>query len=92
VLRALSFGNLLCFAATHDIELTTLLADRYENHHFDEGLDEEGNVCFDYILKSGPSVNRNAIRLLKANGYPTEITDTAEEMAVNFNKTGKWSI
>ncbi|MBP5250212.1 MAG: hypothetical protein J6Z46_09435 [Lachnospiraceae bacterium] len=92
VLRALSFGNLLCFAATHDIELTTLLADRYENHHFDEGLDEEGNVCFDYVLKPGPSVNRNAIRLLKANGYPSEITDTAEEMAVNFNKTGKWSL
>ncbi len=86
----LASQNKLVFAATHDIELTTLLKDIYENYHFSESMDENGDICFDYLLKSGPSTTRNAILMLKAYGYADEITDKATAMAEDFVKTGAW--
>ncbi len=91
VLSYLSGLNFLVFAATHDIELTELLKDTYENYHFDESIDENGIISFDYKLKTGPSETKNAIRLLKQEGYPDEITDAAEKQAEQFIMTGKWS-
>ncbi len=89
-LRYLAGQNKLVFAATHDIELTTLLKDIYVNYHFSESIDENGSICFDYMLKAGPSETRNAILMLKAYGYSEEITKNASEMAEEFVRTGAW--
>ncbi len=89
-LRYLASQNKLVFAATHDIELTTLLKDIFENYHFSESMDENGDICFDYLLKSGPSTTKNAILMLKAYGYPEEITDKATAMSEDFAETGAW--
>ncbi len=89
-LRFLAGQNKLVFAATHDIELTTLLNDIYVNYHFSESIDENGAICFDYMLKEGPSETRNAILMLKAYGYDEEITGRASEMAEEFVRTGAW--
>lgn len=35
----------MCFAATHDIELTDLLSAHYDNYHFSEEV-TDGNVIF----------------------------------------------
>ncbi|MCR5102378.1 MAG: hypothetical protein K6B41_13595 [Butyrivibrio sp.] len=82
--------NVQCFAATHDIELTTLLDDCYDIYHF-EGLVENNDVHFDYKLHNGPAVNRNAIKLLGLLGYEQKIVNDAEAMAKNFEKNGIWT-
>ena len=80
ILRNMSGRNVLCFAATHDIELTQLLSDCVDNYHFEESV--SGNdVKFDYLLRKGPASSRNAIALMRAYGFPAEITDAAARMA-----------
>lgn len=81
ILRKLSTDNALCFAATHDIELTELLGDVMDNYHFSEQIQEEsGHIIFDYKLKHGRADSRNAILLLQAYGFPREVVDPAFSM------------
>jgi ABC-type iron transport system FetAB ATPase subunit len=80
ILKYFAERPILCFAATHDGELADMLADSYDNYHFSESIDNK-DVIFDYALKKGKAVSRNAINLLKSYDYPEEITDNAEKMA-----------
>ncbi len=89
ILRALAGENAICFAATHDLELTKLLADVYDNYHFEEEIAED-DIFFPYRLQKGPAVSRNAIALLKALGYEDELVADAEAMAQTFMQTGQW--
>ena len=91
VLREFQRRNILCFAATHDIELTFLLEKEFENYHFQEQI-QDGEVIFDYRLYKGRSTSRNAIRLLELLGYETDIVEGANEMVARFLKNGKWSL
>lgn len=77
VLLFLGRSNCLIFAATHDLELTKLVANHYVNYHFIETITEEG-IAFNYKLLDGPSTTQNAIKLLRHVGYPDEITDAAD--------------
>jgi DNA mismatch repair ATPase MutS len=70
-------GHLL-FVATHDIELSVFLADRFDLYHFEETFKED-QLCFDHLLKAGPLHTRNAIRLLELAGYPPEIIREANQ-------------
>ncbi len=90
ILKYFASIDVFCFAATHDIELTTLLDDYYDIYHF-EGLVDNNDVHFDYKLHHGPAVNRNAIKLLGLLGYDKSIIDDAENMAQNFEKNGIWT-
>ena len=89
ILKKLSEGDVLCFAATHDIELTSLLKDRYDIYHF-EGDVEGNDVHFDYRIKQGPATTRNAIKLLGALGYDSSIVTDAQNMADGFLASGTW--
>lgn len=89
ILKVFSAGNALCIAATHDVELTTLLQESYDNYHF-EGIVEDGDVRFDFTLHEGPSTTRNAIALLDIMGYDQSITEAAEERAGRFLASGRW--
>ena len=91
ILKALAGGNALCFAATHDLELTKLLGGIYDNYHFEEEIAEE-DIFFPYRLKEGPAVSRNAIALLKVLGYEENLVKDAEAMAETFLCTGKWGM
>ena len=73
----------MCFAATHDLELTDILKDCYDMRHFSETVTED-TVTFDYLLKEGKATSRNAILLLRMFGYPEEIVDAADREAVAF--------
>ncbi|MBP5222494.1 MAG: hypothetical protein J6Z35_04950 [Lachnospiraceae bacterium] len=90
ILRSLHRKNIFCFAATHDIELTDLLADCYDNYHFEEEI-ADGDIYFPYRLLNGKATTRNAIRLLELIGYDRKIVDAAEKMAGNFMTEGVWS-
>ena len=91
ILKSFHGKSALCFAATHDIELTTLLSPYYDNYHFTEDV-RENDVYFPYLLKDGPAKSRNAIRLLGVMGYEGDLTHKAEETAKRFLESGNWSL
>lgn len=91
ILKSLSEKGALCFAATHDVELTHMLEAFYENYHFEESF-EEGDITFSYKLLRGRAQSRNAIRLLSSIGYAPEVVQLAEESAERFLNTGDWSL
>ena len=89
ILKCLNQKNTLCFAATHDIELTYLLEETYTNYHFEEELVGE-DVVFFYRLVPGRTTTKNAILLLKQLGYEKNLTDEAQKLVEHFESTGKW--
>lgn len=91
ILKYISQRNCMLFAATHDIELTQLLSDNFVMYHFEEKI-RDGQVLFDYILKTGPAKTRNAIKLLDMLGFEDEITEKASEQADIFCRDGEWSM
>ena len=80
ILKTLAKKHILMFAATHDIELTTILNDYYDNYHFQEEVGEN-DVTFNYTIYEGPATTRNAIRLLKIMGYDDDIVANANDLA-----------
>lgn len=91
ILKSMVGKNVVCFAATHDIELTELLKHIYDNYHFTEDVINH-DVLFNYQLQQGPATSRNAIKLLEMIGYDKEIITKANEQAEYFIKYGNWSI
>lgn len=89
VLSHLEKNNTVCFAATHDIELTHLLEDKFDNYHFEETITNQ-DIEFDYKLHKGRALTRNAIKLLDFMGYDKDIVDKADNRAKEFLETGKW--
>lgn len=85
IMKMLAAGRTLCFAATHDVELTRLLEKEYDNYHFEERI-EENDIFFPYKLLKGPAVSRNAIALLKMLGYDEKMTAQAEAMAQRLER------
>ncbi|GFI58963.1 DNA mismatch repair protein MutS [Muribaculaceae bacterium] len=49
ILKSLCRNNCICFAATHDIELTHLLEGIFDNYHFTEKI-EENDISFTYKI------------------------------------------
>ncbi len=91
ILKSFSEKQVICFAATHDIELTHLLENDYNNYHFQEEI-KENDILFNYELYRGRAVSRNAIKLLNIMGYDKKIIESAEQTATHFLKTGEWRI
>lgn len=89
ILKSLSADRVMCFAATHDVELTELLAQEYDNYHFEEEI-IDNDVHFNYRLLNGKATTRNAIKLLSVMGYEEEIIENANHRAEEFMQTGKW--
>lgn len=89
ILKFLGRSGILCFAATHDIELTELLGGEYHNYHFEEDV-RDGDVYFNYRLMSGKATTRNAIRLLELMGFDNEIIERAYTQAEGFVASGSW--
>ena len=89
ILSVLAKDHVQVFAATHDLELTGLLKELYDNYHFSEEIDGE-DVHFSYELLPGSADSRNAIRLLRMLGYDAQIADRAQERAEHFLETGEW--
>ncbi|MBR3736387.1 MAG: hypothetical protein IKN07_10925 [Lachnospiraceae bacterium] len=89
ILKYMAHQGYFCAAATHDIELTSLLEEVYENYHFSEEI-KDGDVLFNYRLQEGKAQTRNAIRLLSVMGYEESIIEHAEDLAERFLKEGVW--
>ena len=89
ILHSLAKPKVLAMAATHDIELSYVLEKEYDNYHFEEEI-QENDVVFDYKLRTGRAMTRNAIRLLAMIGYDPKIIEAAQESAKQFEETGVW--
>lgn len=89
LLEALSGKNAMCFAATHDMELTYLLERCFENYHFSEHIQGE-DILFDYLLKEGRADSRNAIRLLAMIGFEQELVQKSQKRVETFLAEGVW--
>ena len=85
ILRHLHTRDSLCLAATHDIELTQILENEYNNFHFCEQVTDK-DISFDYKLKPGPSKTKNAIKLLDVMGFDREIIDEAQALGRNHER------
>ncbi|MCR4991067.1 MAG: hypothetical protein K6A38_09410 [Lachnospiraceae bacterium] len=92
ILKDLDAQKRFCFAATHDRELTKILDDTYENRHFDEKIDENGDIGFSYMIKPGAASTTNAIVLLHSIGFDEKITDDASAMVKRFENDGIWEL
>lgn len=86
VLSNISNTNNFVFSATHDIELTDMLSDKYRLYHFSETVNNR-TVGFDYKLKKGRLKNRNAIKILEINDYPMTIIKEALEISKELDET-----
>ncbi len=91
ILKNFSDNGVLCFAATHDYELTEILESVYTNYHFDEEIKDD-DVLFNYRLKSGKATSRNAIKLLSIMGFADSVVENAKDMSEEFSKTSVWRI
>ncbi len=89
VLSYLESKNTVCFAATHDIELTHLLEEKFDNYHFEETITDK-DIKFDYKLHKGRAETRNAIKLLGFMGYDKDIVNKADNRAKLFLENGIW--
>lgn len=89
ILKAMSGRNIMCLAATHDVELTKTLEKDYDNFHFEESL-VQGDVLFSYKLKPGRAKSSNAIDLLQNLGYDRELIEEARNMVAYFEEKGEW--
>lgn len=89
ILKYLAKPQVLPLAATHDIELSYILEDCYTNYHFEEEV-KDHDVLFNYQLRQGRAMTRNAIKLLEMIGYDHGIVSEAQQAAQKFEQTGIW--
>lgn len=74
--RAVAGKNCVGAISTHDLELVKL-ADRLPdvlNYHFREEV-ANGEMIFDYKLRSGPSPTTNAVTIMRMEGLPIDEDD-----------------
>jgi len=74
ILKYAKTTNARILVATHDIELTQMIENGYDNYHFRETVTDD-DIIFDYKLRKGPSTTRNAIKLLKTMNFKPEAVD-----------------
>lgn len=72
----------LVLATTHDVELQLDLANQYDQFYFQEDPNVEG--YFDWKIRSGTAINRNAIKLLEREGFPKNIVDSASAYTIKY--------
>ena len=71
------------------MRLRMILENCYDNYHFEETIRED-DVLFDYKLRKGTAMTRNAIKLLRMIGYQPQIVQNAEQSVDDFLTTGEW--
>lgn len=91
IVRWLSRHDCLYMISSHDIELVAASGAVNDNYHFDSRY-VDGEIVFDYQIKQGAAVTKNAVNTLKSLHFPSEITQTSQELIGQYEKTGKWSL
>ncbi|GAB3366075.1 MutS family DNA mismatch repair protein [Arachidicoccus ginsenosidivorans] len=66
--------------ATHDFELLQLLSETYKMYYFNEQVHPDGKLSFDYRLKAGRKITRNALELIRIEGFPERVVARANQI------------
>lgn len=91
IVRWLAAQNCLYMISSHDIELVAASGEVNDNYHFDSRY-VDGKIVFDYQIKPGSAVTKNAVNTLESLHYPEEITQTAKDLIDQYEETGYWSL
>ena len=91
IVRWLSRHDCLYMISSHDIELVAASGAVNDNYHFDSRY-VDGKIVFDYQIKQGAAVTKNAVNTLKSLHFPSEITQASQKLIGQYEKTGKWSL
>ena len=91
IVRWLAAQNCLYMISSHDIELVAASGEVNDNYHFDSRY-VDGKIVFDYQIKPGSAVTKNAVNTLESLHYPEEITQTAKDLIDQYEETGHWSL
>ena len=91
IVHWLSRHDCLYMISSHDIELVAASGAVNDNYHFDSRY-VDGEIVFDYQIKQGAAVTKNAVNTLKSLHFPSEITQTSQELIRQYEETGKWSL
>lgn len=78
ILNYFQRNNVLAVVATHDMELTEELKNKYDLFYFIEDINDEGMI-FDYRLREGVCRSKNAVKLLKILNYPETIIENIDK-------------
>lgn len=89
ILEKIAANNSFKLIATHDIELSEILSRNYTNYHFSENK-SNGDLNFDYKLKNGAVITRNAINLLEKIGYDKNIIEESNNRVNKYLETKTW--
>lgn len=91
ILKFMSDAGIYVMAATHDLELATILDGIFTNYHFREQMSDK-DVSFTYLIYPGVAKSRNAIKLLEMVGYDTRISEYAKQLAGKHEREGIWRL
>ena len=81
VLKYLTQFQGYCMIATHDMELVEKLGNLYKPYYFESHI-AQNNVSFDYKIHPGLGGESNALALLQAFGFPSEIIQDANALVI----------
>ncbi len=72
-IQALVGKNCMGMITTHDLELVKLAEDSplIRNYHFREDV-IDGQMVFDYVLRTGPCPTTNALKIMQMEGLPVK--------------------
>ncbi len=90
ILKNLSKVKGLILTATHDLELSYMLEEYYDNYHFEETVRDK-DVSFSYKILTGRATTRNAIKLLEIMGYDEDIVCDAYKVVEKYEQTGAFT-
>ena len=91
IIKWLAERRCLYMISSHDVELVATSGDLNDQFHFDSQY-RDGEIVFDYQIKEGSALTKNAVNTLESLHYPKEITDGARRIIQDYETSGQWHL
>lgn len=91
IIKWLAERHCLYMISSHDVELVATSGDLNDQFHFDSQY-RDGEIVFDYQIKEGSALTKNAVNTLESLHYPKEITDGARRIIEDYETSGQWHL
>ena len=57
-----------------------------------DSQERDGEIVFDYQIKEGSALTKNAVNTLESLHYPKEITNGARRIIEDYETSGQWHL
>ncbi|MBP2619953.1 MutS-related protein [Streptococcus panodentis] len=91
IIRWLAQRPCLYMVSSHDVELVGASGGLNEQYHFDSQY-IKGEIVFDYQIKPGSALTKNAVNTLESLDYPAELTEAARRVIHHYEQSGQWTL